>query len=86
MENEGVGEVEEEEILITHPNQVEDDGSEAESEANVSDPEKDTVVVDVNDKEDIPTQESETESAPIVRELESDLGPYWNNAVVGSVI
>ena len=38
------------------------------------------------DEEDILTPEPEVESVPIVSELESDIGPYWSNAIVGSVI
>ena len=98
VENEGVGEMEEEEELITDAVQVEDEESYSGSETGVSKTgmlEEDTIMGDINEtevsKEDTPVEDVNkredtpdlgTESAPIIRELELDLGAYWNNAVM----
>jgi hypothetical protein len=79
-----VAEEEEKEESISHAVQIEDiesdDGSEAKEDTTADEVSK----TGVSEKED--TSASETEPAPIVRELESDLGAYWNDKVIGSVI
>ena len=87
--NEEVEEVEEEESM-PDAMQIEDVESDDKSET-----EEDTITDDVSktgvsEEEDTSAGEtenaSEPEAAPMVRELESDLGAYWNDEVVGSVI